>query len=139
MYFSKTLCIIFLIIIQTATIQDQPAHCDTTNKSDCTDNYKKTIWLDCDPGLDDAIALIYAGKSRAINLLGVSTSAGNTNLQSTTRNTLDILYNIQREDVPVVRGSPNLIYGKQKNAEEIHGEGGLGGVKLPRSDKVPIT
>lgn len=79
MYFSKTLCIIFLIIIQATTTQDQPAHCDT-NKSDCTDNYKKTIWLDCDPGLDDAIALIYAGKSRVINLLGVSTSAGNTNL-----------------------------------------------------------
>lgn len=89
--------------------------------------------MDCDPGLDDTIAIIYAAMSRGINLLGISTSAGNTNLKSTTRNTLDILYNIGRQQVPVVVGSSKLVFGNQSYAEEIHGEGGLGGVKLPRS------
>lgn len=105
MYFTKQILIILLIILLVVSINsDHTAHCDD-KKSACTDDYKRTIWLDCDPGLDDAIALIYAGKSKLINLLGVSTSAGNTNLKSTTRNALDILYNIYRQDVPIVRGS----------------------------------
>ena len=41
---------------------------------------KKTIWLDCDPGLDDTFAIIYAAHSPKLNLLGVSTSPGNTSL-----------------------------------------------------------
>jgi inosine-uridine nucleoside N-ribohydrolase len=66
---------------------------------------KITVWVDCDPGLDDTFAITLAGKSPKLHLLGVSTSAGNSNLNSTTRNALDILHNIGRDDVPVVRGS----------------------------------
>ncbi len=71
-----------------------------------------SIWLDCDPGLDDTLALILAAKSPHIKLLGVSTSAGNTNLDNTTKNALDILFNLHRSDVPVVRGSPKLVHGE---------------------------
>lgn len=71
----------------------------------------KTVWLDCDPGLDDTFAIIYAAHSRDIHLLGVSTSPGNTNLQNTTQNALDVLYNIGRKDVPVFMGSNILIKG----------------------------
>lgn len=94
--------------------------------------------MDCDPGLDDTIAIIYAAKSTGIKLLGISTSGGNTNLRSTTKNTLDILHNVGRDDVPVVKGSNELIFGESKYAEEIHGEGGLGGVILPVSPKKAI-
>lgn len=72
---------------------------------------KKTVWLDCDPGLDDTFAIIYAGHSKNIDLLGVSTSPGNTNLENTTENALDILYNTGRKDVPVFAGSNTLIKG----------------------------
>ncbi len=41
---------------------------------------KFTIWLDCDPGLDDAMAIILAAHSKQIHLLGLSTSAGNSSL-----------------------------------------------------------
>lgn len=99
-----------------------------------------TLWLDCDPGIDDAIAIIYAARSDRINLLGISTSAGNSYLDNTTKNALDLLYNIGREDVPVVRGSEEPVSGKtKKTAELIHGQGGLGGVHLPPSTKQAIT
>ena len=57
---------------------------------------KLTVWLDCDPGLDDTFAIMYAACDKKINLLGVSTSPGNTNLHNTTQNALDVLYNIGR-------------------------------------------
>lgn len=66
---------------------------------------KVSLWLDCDPGLDDAFAIIYAAHAEDFNLLGVSTSPGNSNLANTARNALDILYNIGRKDVPVFAGS----------------------------------
>ena len=96
------------------------------------DNPKK-IWLDCDPGLDDAFAIILAAHHPNISLLGVSTSAGNSSLENTTRNALDLLHNINRKDVMVVKGSPTLISGEPKFAEHIHGEGGFGGVQMPKA------
>jgi len=67
--------------------------------------------LDCDPGLDDTLAIILAARSPHINLLGLSTSAGNTSINNTTKNSLDILFNVRRSDVIVVRGSEKLIAG----------------------------
>ena len=100
---------------------------------------KISVWLDCDPGLDDTLAIILAAKHRRINLLGLSTSAGNTCIDNTTKNALDILYNIGRSDVVVVRGSEKLVAGEIHLAEHMHGAGGLGGVTIPASDKKPIT
>lgn len=65
-----------------------------TSENDAGDQI--AVWMDCDPGLDDTIAIIYAAMSKRINIIGFSTSGGNTNLKSTTKNTLDILYNIGR-------------------------------------------
>lgn len=88
----------------------------------------ETIWLDCDPGLDDALAIILAAHHQRINLIGVSTSAGNTTLDHTTRNALDLLYNVGRQNIPVVKGSNQLIKGEMHLATDIHGSDGLGGV-----------
>jgi uridine nucleosidase len=63
------------------------------------------VWLDCDPGLDDIMAIILAAGEPRINLLGVSTSPGNSSIENTTRNALDILYNIGRSDIPVIMGA----------------------------------
>ena len=55
------------------------------------------ILLDCDPGLDDTLAIILAAWHKDISLIGISTSAGNTSLDNTTKNALDILYNIGKK------------------------------------------
>ncbi|WP_112585116.1 nucleoside hydrolase [Brucella tritici] len=62
------------------------------------------VIMDCDPGHDDAIALVMAHKSDAINLLGVTTVCGNATLERTTINALRILEFIGAGDVPVAQG-----------------------------------
>lgn len=63
------------------------------------------IWLDCDPGHDDMLAIIMAALSPECHLIGVSTSAGNSTIQNTTQNALNILCEIKRTDIVVVKGS----------------------------------
>ncbi|RWQ64110.1 MAG: nucleoside hydrolase, partial [Mesorhizobium sp.] len=62
------------------------------------------ILFDCDPGHDDAIALVMAHRSPAIKLLGVTTTCGNAEVEKTTANTLRILEFIGAGDVPVAQG-----------------------------------
>ena len=100
---------------------------------------KQSLWLDCDPGLDDTLAIIIACRDPRLNLVGVSTSPGNTSLDNTTRNALDILYNCHRSDVPVVRGSNKLVKVEMNLAEHMHGSNGLGGVQVPQSKASAIV
>ena len=65
---------------------------------------KIPVIMDCDPGHDDAIALVMAHRSEAIDLLGVTTVCGNATLERTTVNTLRILEFIGAADVPVAKG-----------------------------------
>jgi len=66
-------------------------------------------------------------------LLGISTSPGNSSLDNTTRKALDILYNIGKQQIPIIKGSNTLIKGEIILATHIHGVCGLGGVQIPRS------
>ena len=52
----------------------------------------KRVWLDCDPGHDDMLAIVMAAMHPRVQLIGVSTSAGNSNIHNTTRNALNILH-----------------------------------------------
>jgi inosine-uridine nucleoside N-ribohydrolase len=56
-----------------------------------SDEQKIDIWLDCDPGIDDTFAMILSAYSPKINLLGISTVSGNSNVEYMTKNTLKIL------------------------------------------------
>ena len=97
---------------------------------------KTDVWLDCDPGIDDAFGIILAGLHPELNLVGVSSSAGNTHIDDTTTNVANILYSIGRQDVPVYKGtSKHISKMLSDTATHIHGEGGIGGVQL---DKSPI-
>lgn len=58
-----------------------------------------SIWLDCDPGHDDAMAIILAAHTPGVTLLGVSTTCGNQTLDKTTDNALRVLHLIGRNDV----------------------------------------
>jgi inosine-uridine nucleoside N-ribohydrolase len=89
------------------------------------------IVLDTDPGHDDAIALLLALASPEVELLGVTTVAGNQTLDKTTANALKVLEYVERTDVPVHAGAPRPIVREQWVAEFVHGESGLDGPDLP--------
>ena len=93
---------------------------------------KPQILIDCDPGIDDAIALVTAAKYTEI--LGITTVAGNVPLESTTRNTL-ALCELLNLDVPVHAGAAHSLRGQVVTAEEVHGDQGLGTLALPTPTK----
>ncbi|MDO4888184.1 MAG: nucleoside hydrolase [Actinomycetaceae bacterium] len=91
----------------------------------------RPIILDCDPGHDDAVAIILALGSPAVELLAVTTVGGNQTLEKVTRNARAVLTVCGREDVPVYAGSPRPLVCQVSTAGSIHGETGLDGVDLP--------
>src|SRR5262249_30953905 len=86
------------------------------------------VIVDCDPGHDDAIALVLA--CRHADLLGVTTVAGNAPIESTTRNALIVL-DLIGSDVPVHRGAARPLLAAPKHADYVHGASGLDGADLP--------
>ncbi|WP_341953985.1 nucleoside hydrolase [Salinibacterium sp. TMP30] len=89
------------------------------------------IILDCDPGHDDAIALLLAHGSPEIELLGVTTVMGNQTIEKVTRNALAIARVAGITDVPFARGAHRPLVRPIEVAESIHGESGLDGPVLP--------
>ena len=89
------------------------------------------ILLDCDPGLDDALALLLAHGDPNIDLVGVTTVGGNVRLENTTRNALQLREYLKFPTVPVSAGAPGALTREVRNAEHVHGAGGLGNVVLP--------
>lgn len=89
------------------------------------------VILDCDPGHDDAIALILALASPELNVLAVTTSAGNQTPDKTLNNALRILTLLGRDDIPVAAGAPKPLARELIIADNVHGESGLDGPKLP--------
>jgi purine nucleosidase len=95
------------------------------------------IILDTDPGHDDAIALLFALASPELELLGVTTVAGNQTLEKTTANALKILEFTGRTEIPVHAGSPRPLVRQQQAAPYFHGETGLDGPELPTPTTQP--
>ncbi|MFC6962910.1 nucleoside hydrolase [Halocatena marina] len=83
------------------------------------------LLLDVDPGNDDAIALFIALAADDIDLIGVTTVAGNTTVDNATENTLSLLELVDRADVPVVKGADRPLVDELVMAEHIHGPNGL--------------
>jgi inosine-uridine nucleoside N-ribohydrolase len=96
------------------------------------------IIMDCDPGHDDAIALLLAlGSPAEIQLLGVSTVSGNQTLEKTTANAIRVLDHVGRTDVPVAAGAERPLVRERHTAAEVHGESGLDGPVLPEPSRLP--
>lgn len=90
------------------------------------------LLLDCDPGIDDAVAIILACASPELDLLGVTTVSGNAGLEHTTRNARRLLALAGRPDVPVAAGAPRpLVRAQPARAAYVHGDDGVRGVPLP--------
>ena len=97
------------------------------------------VLIDCDPGHDDAMALLLALASPELDLLGVSTVHGNQTLDKTTANALRVLEFAGRGDVPVAAGADRPLMREPRVADHVHGETGLDGPDLPppQGDPVP--
>jgi len=89
------------------------------------------IVLDCDPGHDDAIALLLALASPELEVLGVTTTYGNQTVEKTTANALRVLELAGRTDVPVARGASRPLSRPLTVAAHVHGDSGLDGPALP--------
>jgi inosine-uridine nucleoside N-ribohydrolase len=97
------------------------------------------VLLDCDPGHDDAIALLLALASDELDLRGVTVVAGNQTLEKTTANAIRVLELAGRGDVPVAVGSPRPLVREPFVAAYVHGETGLDGPDLPPPQAAPAA
>ncbi len=96
----------------------------------------RALILDCDPGIDDMVAILVACASPEFELVAVTTVGGNAGIATTTRNARDILALAGRGDVPVAAGAPrSLVRATSRHAESVHGDNGLGGVELPEAER----
>ncbi|GII04013.1 ribonucleoside hydrolase [Planobispora takensis] len=96
--------------------------------------------IDCDPGIDDAMALALAAGSPELEILGITTVAGNVDLDRTTANALRLREFLGMDEVPVVTGSPGPLSGDRAPREDRpHGISGLGTVVLPEAARPPAA
>ena len=96
------------------------------------------VILDCDPGHDDAIALLLALASPEIELVGVTTTHGNQTLEKTTDNALRVLALVGRTDVSVAVGAERPLVRELHVAAHVHGDSGLDGPALPPPSVAPV-
>ena len=89
------------------------------------------VLIDCDPGHDDAIAILLALASPELDVVGVTTVSGNQTLDKTTANAIRVLEHAGRADVPVAAGADRPLLRDRFVAAYVHGETGLDGPALP--------
>ncbi len=89
------------------------------------------VILDCDPGHDDALAILLALHRPELNVRAITTVAGNVDLAATTRNAQAILTLANRSDVPVAAGADRPLVRRLQTAAQVHGTSGLEGADLP--------
>jgi purine nucleosidase len=100
----------------------------------------RRIILDCDPGVDDAVAILLAfAAPEAVKVEAITTVMGNVTLAKTTANALRIRALAGREDIPVFAGCPRPIMAPVERGASVHGGDGLGDIGLPFSQDQPET
>ncbi|MCI9070980.1 nucleoside hydrolase [Clostridium sp.] len=87
---------------------------------------KKKVIIDCDPGIDDSLALILALNSPELDVIGITTVSGNVKSDQGARNALKVLRLMGREDIPVYIGEEIPLERELVTAQDTHGEDGLG-------------
>jgi purine nucleosidase len=95
------------------------------------------IILDCDPGIDDALAIAFAHGHPGIDLVGITTVAGNVGLIKTTANALAVCEFTGAAGTPVTAGCAGPLLRPALDARQVHGDSGLGGAVLPPAAAVP--
>lgn len=98
------------------------------------------MYYDCDPGIDDSLALAYLLASPEVALVGVGTVSGNCDARTGARNALDLLALGGRGDVPVAVGAMEPLAGAYDGGvPHIHGGNGVGDIDLPASGATPAS
>jgi purine nucleosidase len=97
------------------------------------------IILDCDPGVDDALAIAFAHGHPGIDLAGLTTVAGNVGLAKTTANALAVCEFIGAAGTPVTAGCAGPLLRPALDARQVHGDSGLGGAVLPPATASPAA
>lgn len=92
--------------------------------------HPRNVIIDCDTGVDDALALLLALRSPALNVLGITTVAGNALIKKVVRNTL-VVVDHSGKDVPVYEGAYRPMVGEWQVADYAHGTDGLGDIDFP--------
>ncbi|GAA0842624.1 nucleoside hydrolase [Streptosporangium amethystogenes subsp. fukuiense] len=99
----------------------------------------RKIIIDCDPGIDDALALALAHGSPDLEVLGITTVGGNVDLARTTDNALRLREFLGFGDVPVTAGSAGALLRARVDAADVHGGSGLGDALLPPATLPPAA
>lgn len=92
---------------------------------------RQKIILDCDPGHDDAVAILLAANSPQLELLGVTVTSGNQTLENTRRNACHVLQWVGKEEIPIYAGCDRPMVRDKMIAADIHGSTGLDGPVFP--------
>lgn len=94
------------------------------------------VIIDCDPGYDDALALVLALGSNALDVKAITTTAGNVTLERTYKNAIRIC-NFLKKDVPISKGANEPILKKLETSPDVHSESGLKGGNIPEDVPMP--
>ncbi|WP_460747763.1 nucleoside hydrolase [Nocardiopsis oceani] len=97
------------------------------------------VFVDCDPGIDDAVALAYLAARPEVDIAGIGAVFGNNAVDVTARNALRLLELYGRPDVPVAVGAARPLVQEPKLAGHVHGHNGLGDVELPEPERAPVA
>ncbi|MET9086693.1 nucleoside hydrolase [Streptomyces sp. NPDC004237] len=95
------------------------------------------VIIDCDTGVDDALALLLAVRHPGLELRAVTCVAGNTDVDGVVRNTLTVLERAGAGDVPVARGAERPLLEAARSARHVHGADGMGDLGLPAPTRRP--
>ncbi len=97
----------------------------------------KRIIIDCDPGIDDAQAIMMAYRHPDVRIEAITTVSGNVGVDLTTANALKVLDVLEAGPIPVFPGAKTGLVEVGENASFVHGEDGLGDVGIPESKRKP--
>ncbi len=94
-------------------------------------NSMTQLVLDVDPGVDDALAILFALKAVELTVLGISVVSGNVSVDRGVMNSLGLLGMLGRRDIPVYRGAERPLAKDPIRADHVHGRSGMGEAQLP--------
>lgn len=101
-------------------------------------NEKTKVIIDCDPGIDDSLAILLALNSPELDVIGITTVSGNVPSDLGAKNALKILQHANRLDIPVYQGASLPLKRDYVSAQDTHGDDGLGDSHLPEVTDVKI-
>ncbi|MBZ9639354.1 nucleoside hydrolase [Streptomyces sp. PSKA30] len=96
------------------------------------------VIIDCDTGIDDALALLFAVRHPGLDLRAVTCVAGNTDVDGVVRNTLTVLEQAGAPGIPVARGAERPLIEAPRSARHVHGHDGMGDLGLPAPTRRPV-